>query len=70
MSQQIFAKIKEDSKYHCQQPMVDKQPVAFAVTLVPESGNGKYVVHGRPGQYRLADVNLFVYMDGRELMIA
>lgn len=71
MSQQIFAKIKKSSKYYAQQPMSSAaKPVAFEVFLDAQT-LGAYVVHGRPGQYRLVDVNLFVVCEsGRELKIA
>jgi hypothetical protein len=53
--QQLYAQIKRSSKYY-------GQTVAKALFPVyVEARRGEYVVQGGPGgQYRLADVNLFV----------
>lgn len=63
--QQIWARIRESSKYY----LMQSDGTAFPVHIVaghPES----YVVQGGPGgQYRLQDVDLYVIQDGRELRI-
>ena len=54
--QQLFAKIKRSSKYYNQNELATY---------------GEYCIQGGPGgQYRLADVNLFVVEGGRELRIS
>lgn len=65
--QQIYAKIKKSSKYYGQ----TASGALFPVFLEAE-GHGDYKVQGGPGgQYRLADVNLFVIGEaGHELRIA
>lgn len=63
--QQLHAKIKRTSKYFGQ----SAPGALFSVFLDPACGD--YCVQGGPGgQYRLADVNLFVIEDGQELRIA
>ncbi len=64
--QQLFAKIKRSSKYHGQ----GGKGLLFPVYVI-HGGAGEYVVQGGPGgQYRLADVNLFIVDDGKEMRIA
>lgn len=66
MSQQIYAKIKRNSKYYGQ----TKPGELFAVHIAPQSG-WEYIVRGGPGGgYRLSDVNLFVVEDGQEIRIS
>ncbi len=64
--QQLYAKIKRSSKYFGQAGKDD----LFQVYIVAH--RGEYVVEGGPGgQYRLADVNLFVVgEDGFALRIS
>lgn len=67
--QQLFARLKKSSKYYHQ----TKPGELFPVLVVPKSGyDAEYVVQGGVGgQYRLADVNLFVVgEDGSELRIS
>ena len=67
--QQLYAKIKKTSKYYGQ----GEKGALFPVFIdAGRSGyDADYAVQGGPGgQYRLADVNLFVVADGRELRIA
>lgn len=61
--QQLFAKIKKSSKYYATQSDGTAFPV-FIKAGHPEA----YVVQG--GEYRLADVNLYVVQDGREMRIS
>ncbi len=64
--QQLYAKIKRSSKYYGQ----GEKGGLFEVFV--EAGNPlAYLVQGGPGgQYRLADVNLFIVDDGREVRIS
>lgn len=64
--QQLYAKIKRSSKYYGQTGPNELFPVYV------EARRGEYVVQGGPGgQYRLADVNLFVVgEDGTALRIS
>lgn len=67
VGQQLYAKIKRTSKYYGQ----GEKGALFEVFV--EAGNpAAYLVQGGPGgQYRLADVNLYVKGDdGRELKIS
>ena len=64
--QQLYAKIKRTSKYYGQGEKGALFPV-FVEAGYPEG----YMVQGGPGgQYRLADVNLYVVEDGREMRIS
>lgn len=64
--QQIYAKIKRTSKYFGQ-----GEPNALFKVFVDVGHPEAYLVKGGPGgQYRLADVNLFVVADGREVRIS
>lgn len=64
--QQLYAKIKRSSKYYGQTEKGELFKV-FVEAGHPDS----YVVQGGPGgQYRLADVNLFVCEGGLALRIA
>lgn len=64
--QQLYAKIKRSSKYFGQ----GEKGALFEVFV--EAGNPEsYLVQGGPGgQYRLADVNLYIVDQGRELRIS
>ena len=71
--QQLYAKVKRSSKYYHQNTSAQEDPDRwgwpFQVRIDPTEGD--YCVQGGPGgRYRLADVNLFVIEDGRELRIA
>lgn len=74
VGQQLYAKIKKSSKYYNQNNWCIQQPerfgaFPFAVRICPDFRD--YCVQGGPGgQYRLADVNLFVIENGKELRIA
>ena len=64
--QQIYAKIKKSSKYYGQ-----TSPGELFAVFIDASMRSEYRVQGGPGeQYRLADVNLFVVEDGKELRIS
>lgn len=64
--QQLYAKIKRSSKYYGQ----GEKGALFEVFV--EAGHPEaYLVQGGPGgQYRLADVNLFIVNEGREVRIS
>ncbi len=71
--QQLYAKIKKSSKYYNQNSWAQAEPERwgwpFRVHIIAAPGD--YCVQGGPGgQYRLADVNLYVIDDGREMKIA
>jgi hypothetical protein len=72
--QQLYAKIKRTSRYAYQNAQAKEEPqrwggFPFKVYIDPSAGG--YCVKGGPGgQYRLADVNLFIIEDGRELRIS
>ena len=66
LGQQIFAKIKKSSKYYGQ-----TSPGELFAVFIDASMRSEYRIQGGPGgQYRLADVNLFVVEDGKELRIS
>lgn len=69
--QQIYAKIKKSSKYYFQNDWARNEgSFPFPVSIIPEPTIPEYCVLGGPGgRYRLADVQLFVVQDGRELKI-
>ena len=64
--QQLYAKIKRSSKYYGQ----GEKGALFEVFV--EAGHPEaYLVQGGPGgQYRLADVNLYIVDEGREVRIS
>ena len=65
--QQIYAKIKRNSKYYGQAGRDE----IFPVRIMPTQFYGEYNVQGGPGgQYRLSDVNLFVVHEGAHQRIA
>ncbi|WP_287031375.1 hypothetical protein [Pseudomonas sp. UBA6310] len=64
-NQQLYAEIKKSSRYACQAELcrINGYGYPFKVRIVHDGG-GDYVVKGGVGgQYRLADVNLYV-IDG------
>lgn len=64
--QQLYARIKNSSKYYGQ-----TEPSALFPVFVEAGWAEGYVVQGGPGgQYRLKDVNLFVVENGREMRIS
>ena len=67
--QQIFAKVKRNSKYYYQNESAKKNgEFPFAVNII--KARDGYDVNGGPGgQYRLSDVNLFVIASEREIRI-
>lgn len=58
MSTQLFAAIREDSKYFNQNP----RSLPFPVRIVDTTDS--YRVKGNDNQYRLEDVNLYVRAGG------
>lgn len=71
-NQQLFAKIKESSKYADQIYYAKRGgEYPFPVYIVTTTTNNKHCVIGGPGQsYRLADVDLFVMDHGKEIKIS
>lgn len=71
MMQQIYAKIRKSSKYHFQNDWARNEGTfPFPVSITSEPTVADYCVLGGPGgRYRLADVQLFVVENGRELKI-
>lgn len=72
--QQIYAKIRAESKYVHQNESAEREPDRwgwpFRVRIVGGPLWG-YLVQGGPGgQYRLDDVDLFVIEDGVEVKIS
>lgn len=64
--QQLFARIKRSSKYYGQ----TERGALFEVYIRP-GDPAQYLVQGGPGgQYRLADVNLFILADGQHVKIS
>ena len=58
MSTQLFAAIREDSKYYDQQPAA----LPFPVQIIDTTGS--YRVLGNGDSYRLEDVHLYVRAGG------
>jgi len=73
--QQLYAKIKKSSKHYSQNDIAKRDPESwggfpFPVRIEGVNPTG-YLVQGGPGgQYRLADVNLYVIENGREVRIS
>lgn len=72
--QQIYAKIRPESKYFHQNKSAEMDPDRwgwpFRVRIVG-GAQSDYLVQGGPGgQYRLDDVDLFVIEDGIEVKIS
>lgn len=69
--QQLYAEIKKSSKYASQADWARREgwPYPFPVRIASDGG-GDYVVKGGVGgQYRLADVNLYVIEDGQKFRV-
>lgn len=69
--QQLFAEIKKSSKYAHQATLAKSQgwPYPFPVTIKP-ARDGYVVKGGYGGEYRLADVNLYVIEDGQKTRLS
>ncbi len=69
--QQLYAKIKRNSKYYGQNQMAKMDgEFPFPVTITNVNDPDCYFVQGGPGgQYRLADVNLFIKEKDMEVRI-
>lgn len=72
--QQLYAKVRIDSKYAYQNKKAEKDPDRwgwpFRVRIVG-CRRSDYLVQGGPGgQYRLDDVDLYVIEDGVEVQIS
>lgn len=72
--QQLYAKVRIDSKYAYQNKKAEKDPDRwgwpFRVRIVG-CQRSDYLVQGGPGgQYRLDDVDLYVVEDGVEVQIS
>jgi len=72
MSQQIYAKIKEDSEWYEQkQDCIDAgMGWPFPVHIYPTGARGYRVEGGIGGCYRLLDLDLFIVENGKELQIS
>lgn len=73
MSQQIYAKIKEDSEWYGQkQACIDSAFIGwpFPVFIYPTGSRGYLVEGGIGGCYRLSDLDLFIVENGKELRIS
>lgn len=72
--QQLYAKVKESSKYYGQNTIAQNDPERwgwpFAVRIVGSNHQGCLVQGGPGGQYPLGDVDLFVVEDGCEIQIS
>lgn len=69
--QQLYAEIKKSSKYASQADWAKREgwPYPFPVRIASDGG-GEYVVKGGPGgQYRMADVNLYVIESGQKFRV-
>lgn len=68
--QQLYAEIKKSSKYAHQADMCKERGFGypFPVNISHDAG-GYQVKGGIGGQYRLADVNLYVIEDGKKIRI-
>lgn len=72
VGQQLYAEIKKSSEYASQISWAKSQgwPYPFPVRIAPGSPDD-YIVHGGiGGQYRLADVNLYVIENGQKIRIS
>lgn len=71
---QLHAKVKRGSKYFDQNDAAKQDPSRwgwpFRVMIEPGDPAGYVVIGGPGGRYRLADVNLFVVVDGVEMRIS
>ncbi len=67
--QQIYAKIKKNSKYYLQNQYA-KRDGDFPFPVKIQGLGEEYCVKGGPGgQYRLSDVNLFIIDKDQEVRI-
>ena len=69
---QFVAEIKKTSKYASQANLMRNHPVfsyPFACAIDHDHGGEYIVVGGVGGRYRLADVNLYVVVDGKNIRI-
>ncbi len=67
--QQIYAKIKKNSKYYMQNQYA-KRDGEFPFPVQITGLTDEYCVRGGPGgQYRLSDVNLFIVDNNLEIRI-
>jgi len=66
--QQLYAEIKKSSKYASQADLCRNSPhgYPFQVRIVDDE-DGYVVKGGVGGQYRIADVNLYVMQDGKKI---
>lgn len=69
--QQLYAEIKKSSKYAGQAELCRSNGYGYPFKVrIVHDGGGDYVVKGGVGgQYRLADVNLYVIEDGKKIRI-
>ena len=68
--QQIYAKIKRNSKYFYQNEMAKRDCKLSFQVAVKDVGRDGYCIMGGPGKYyRLANLNLFVIDKGIEIII-
>ncbi len=69
--QQIYAEIKKSSKYAHQAEWCRSNGYGypFKVRIIGSDCGGYCVIGGAGGQYRLADVNLYVIEDGKKIRI-
>lgn len=71
LPQQIYAKIKRSSKYYGQTEPNQPFPVHIVAKTNESHDGSDYIVKGGPGgQYRLADVSLFIIQSGHEQRIS
>jgi hypothetical protein len=69
--QQLYAEIKKSSKYAGQAALCRSNGYGypFKVRIVHDGGGDYCVKGGVGGQYRLADVNLYVLEDGKKIRV-
>lgn len=68
--QQLYASIKKSSKYAAQNNDATRYGFGLPFKVRIDPAYGDYCVQGGPGgQYRLADVQLYVIVDGVQLRI-
>jgi hypothetical protein len=65
VGQQLYASIKESSKYHSQNKLAKQQGYGHPFPVRFQAVSDAYVIKGGPGgQYRLEDVELYVTHTG------
>lgn len=70
VGQQLYAGIKESSKYHSQVDWNIQQGYGHPFPVVLEAATDGYVVRGGVGRrYRLTDVELYVMHDGKPFRV-